>query len=64
MLYGTREGDRMSKYAGAWPTMVIPYDSNMRIDVGAYRTMIEWYIDRGVGGLYVNCLSSEMYLMG
>lgn len=53
----------MNKYDGAWPTMVTPYDSDMRIDIGAYRAMIEWYVDRGAGGLYANCLSSEMYLI-
>lgn len=53
----------MSVYGGAWPTMVTPFDENMHIDVGAYRAMIEWYIARGAGGLYANCLSSEMYLL-
>jgi 4-hydroxy-tetrahydrodipicolinate synthase len=47
-----------SKCSGAWPTMITPLDENGQIDWGAYRTMIEWYIARGVGGLYANCLSS------
>ncbi len=53
----------MRTYAGAWPVMVTPYDKNLKIDYGVYRTMIEWYIAHGVGGLYANCLSSEMYLL-
>jgi 4-hydroxy-tetrahydrodipicolinate synthase len=53
----------MAKYAGAWPTMVTPYESDLCVDVGAYRTIVEWYIERGAGGLYANCLSSEMYLL-
>ena len=53
----------MNRYHGAWPTMITPYDENLRIDVGAYRASIEWYIARGVGGVYANCLSSEMYLL-
>ena len=54
----------MNKYHGAWPTMVTPYDENLAVDVAAYRAMIEWYVARGVGGVYANCLSSEMYLLG
>ncbi|MBM3187559.1 MAG: dihydrodipicolinate synthase family protein [Chloroflexi bacterium] len=50
-----------AKYGGSWPTMVTPFDAAGRIDLSAYREMIEWYIERGVGGLYTNCLSGEMY---
>ena len=51
----------MKLLSGAWPTMVTPFDQNLQIDLGAYRTMITWYLEHGVGGLYANCLSSEMY---
>jgi 4-hydroxy-tetrahydrodipicolinate synthase len=51
------------KYAGAWPTMITPYKSTLHIDVDAYHAMVDWYVERGVGGLYANCLSSEMYLL-
>ena len=51
----------MIPLSGAWPTMVTPFDQNLQIDLGAYRTMIVWYLEHGVGGLYANCLSSEMY---
>ncbi|MCP4378304.1 MAG: dihydrodipicolinate synthase family protein [bacterium] len=53
----------MSTYAGAWPVMVTPYDNNLRIDYDVYRTMIKWYLAHNIGGLYANCLSSEMYLL-
>ena len=43
--------------------MVTPYDPSLHIDRDAYRHLIEWYIDRGAGGVYANCLSSEMYLL-
>lgn len=49
------------KYHGAWPVLVTPYDDNLKIDVPAYREMIEWYMDKNIGGIYANCLSSEMY---
>ncbi|MEN9937842.1 MAG: hypothetical protein RLZZ387_4421 [Chloroflexota bacterium] len=48
---------------GAWPTMVTPYAEDLAIDAGAYRAMVEWYLGHGVGGLYANCLSSEMDLL-
>jgi 4-hydroxy-tetrahydrodipicolinate synthase len=53
----------VNKYHGAWPTMVTPYDESLKIDAGAYRASIEWYVAHGVGGVYANCLSSEMYLL-
>ena len=52
----------MNIHKGAWPAMVTPYDDALRIDRGAYAALIEWYIAHGVGGLYANCLTSEMYL--
>ena len=51
----------MDKYGGAWPTMATPYDHTLNIDVGAYRAMVDWYVERSVGGVYANCLTSEMY---
>jgi 4-hydroxy-tetrahydrodipicolinate synthase len=51
----------MYPLSGAWPTMVTPFDHNLQIDIGAYSTVIAWYIEHGVGGIYANCLSSEMY---
>lgn len=51
----------MNPLAGAWPTMVTPFDDNLQIDAGAYRAIIDWYLRHRVGGLYANCLSSEMF---
>jgi 4-hydroxy-tetrahydrodipicolinate synthase len=51
----------MTQLHGAWPTMVTPFDENLKIDSGAYRAVIQWYLAHQVGGLYANCLSSEMY---
>ena len=51
----------MTQLHGAWPTMVTPFDESLKIDSGAYRATIQWYLAHGVGGLYANCLSSEMY---
>jgi 4-hydroxy-tetrahydrodipicolinate synthase len=51
----------MKIFAGTWPTVVTPYQADLKVDFGAYRELIEWYIAHGVGGLYANCLSSEMF---
>lgn len=53
----------MPGYAGAWPVIPTPLDATVHIDSAAYRALIAWYIERGVGGLYANCLSSEMYAL-
>ncbi len=49
--------------AGAWPVLPTPYAPEMKIDLPAYHAMLEWYLAHGVGGLYANCLSSEMHLL-
>lgn len=51
----------MKPFAGAWPTMITPFNADLQIDRAAYAEMIRWYLSNGVGGLYANCLSSEMY---
>lgn len=51
----------MKLLSGAWPTMITPFNEDLSIDFGAYQAMIEWYLHHNVGGLYANCLSSEMY---
>lgn len=50
-----------NSFSGAWPTMVTPFDENLQIDSGVYQAMIAWYLEHNVGGLYANCLSSEMF---
>ncbi len=52
-----------TRYGGAWPTMITPFDDHGKIDWPAYREMVEWYIAHNVGGLYANCQSSEMYAL-
>jgi len=49
--------------SGSWPVMVTPFGRNLSLDRGAYRAMISWYMAHDVGGLYANCLSSEMYAL-
>jgi len=51
----------MELYSGAWPVIPTPFNDHLQIDTGAYHALIEWYIENGAGGLYANCLTSEMY---
>ncbi|MCA9734592.1 dihydrodipicolinate synthase family protein [candidate division KSB1 bacterium] len=51
------------KYGGTWPTMVTPFDENLKIDFGVNKEIVEWYLRFDIGGLYPHCLSSEMYFL-
>ncbi len=53
--------EKFIKYRGSWPVVLTPFDENLKIDFEVYREMIKWYIDNKAGGIYANCLSSEMY---
>ncbi len=46
---------------GVWPVMLTPFDEARGIDWRALDTLIDWYIESGVAGLFSVCLSSEMY---
>jgi 4-hydroxy-tetrahydrodipicolinate synthase len=48
---------------GVWPTMVTPFADGGRIDRPALEAMVEWYLARGVDGLFAVCQSSEMFLL-
>lgn len=53
--------DFQNHFNGIWPVLVTPYDKRLHIDVAVYREMLEWHLSFGPGGIYANCLSSEMY---
>ncbi len=48
---------------GVWVTMLTPYDENHQVDYAALEQMIEWYIEKGVAGLFATCQSSEMFFL-
>ncbi len=50
-----------NKKAEVWPTMVTPFKDDLTIDYAALENLVEWYIGRGVSGLFAVCQSSEMY---
>ncbi|MCW3791493.1 dihydrodipicolinate synthase family protein [Paenibacillus sp. LS1] len=45
---------------GVWPVMLTPFTEDNEIDYTALEELIEWYLDKGVHGLFAVCLSSEM----
>lgn len=46
---------------GVWPTMLTPYTAGGEVDYDALGRLTEWYIARGVDGLFAVCQSSEMF---
>jgi 4-hydroxy-tetrahydrodipicolinate synthase len=49
--------------AGVWPTMITPFASDGSIDFCALEKLIDWYIEKGVTGLFAVCQSSEMFYL-
>jgi 4-hydroxy-tetrahydrodipicolinate synthase len=48
---------------GVWPTMVTPFTGSNEIDYSGLERIIEWYLERGVQGLFAVCQSSEMFAL-
>lgn len=48
---------------GVWVTMVTPFDKDYRIRYDLIEAQVEWYIRRGVNGIFAVCQSSEMNLL-
>lgn len=46
---------------GLWPVMLTPFNNNGEIDFEALEELIDFYLVNGSKGLFVNCLSSEMF---
>lgn len=43
------------------PVMLMPFKKDGSVDYPALAELIEFYLEAGAGGLFANCLSSEMY---
>ena len=48
---------------GVFPTMVTPFTEQGEIDYISVERLVEWYIERGVDGLFAVCQSSEMFFL-
>lgn len=51
------------KEKGVWPTMITPFTRDNKVDESGLEKMIEWYIGKGVDGLFAVCQSSEMFFL-
>src|SRR5690606_14362338 len=43
------------------PVMLMPFQEDETIDYNALGELVEYYLEAGAGGLFANCLSSEMF---
>lgn len=43
------------------PVMLMPFNEDKSIDYKTLEDLIEFYLEAGAGGLFANCLSSEMF---
>ncbi len=48
---------------GIWATMLTPYREDGDIDYGAVEALVEWYISKGIDGIFAICQSSEMFFL-
>lgn len=46
---------------GVWPVMLTPFTEENEVDYEALGSLVEWYIEKGVSGLFAVCQSSEMF---
>lgn len=49
--------------AGVWPVMLTPFTEDNHVDDEALEKLVNWYIQRGVDGLFAVCQSSEMFFL-
>lgn len=48
---------------GVWPVMLTPFTHQGQVDYKALEKLVDWYILRGVKGLFAVCQSSEMFYL-
>ena len=48
---------------GVYPTMVTPYTADNKVDYNAVEQIINWYVERGVDGIFAICQSSEIFFL-
>ena len=48
---------------GVYPTMITPYTADNKIDYNAVESLLHWYNERGVAGVFAICQSSEIFFL-
>ncbi|MBO4355524.1 MAG: dihydrodipicolinate synthase family protein, partial [Clostridia bacterium] len=51
------------KITGVIPALYTPFDKNGDIDHGALKSLVEYNIEKGVSGFYVNGSTAEVFLL-
>lgn len=55
----TKAVENSVPFPGVWVTMITPFHSDLSVDYSAVEQLVEWYILRGVTGIFAVCQSSE-----
>ena len=53
----------MTYPGGVWPVMLTPYTQENTVDTNALEALVNWYIGKGVSGLFSSCQSSENHML-
>ena len=48
---------------GVYPVMLTPFTEKNEVDYEALGKLVDWYIEKGVNGLFADCQSSEMFFL-
>ncbi|MFT3984960.1 MAG: dihydrodipicolinate synthase family protein [Lachnospiraceae bacterium] len=48
---------------GVYPVMLTPFKMNNEVDFPSLGKLVDWYIEKGVAGLFADCQSSEMFFL-
>lgn len=48
---------------GVYPVMLTPFTENNEVDYESLGRLVDWYIKKGVNGLFADCQSSEMFFL-
>ena len=48
---------------GVYPVMLTPFTEKNEVDNEALGKLVDWYIEKGVNGLFADCQSSEMFFL-
>lgn len=48
---------------GVYPTMVTPFTDDNKIDYNGVKQLLDWYVGKGVDGIFAICQSSEIFFL-
>ncbi|MGI6279242.1 MAG: N-acetylneuraminate lyase [Acutalibacteraceae bacterium] len=53
----------LQKFKGIFPALLTPFDKDNKIDEKALTRLIEWNLEKGVSGFYVNGSTAEVFML-